>query len=324
MNQINGCLLGGAVGDALGADIEFMSLSEIRRRFGPAGLKNYVGASGQFTDDTQMTLFTAEGLLAAGDRLENIHRAYLRWYITQGGQPRLDVGPQTGLIAVAGMHQCRAPGLTCIGALEATRVVGQLADNDSKGCGGVMRAAPVGLFAPQLGDDAKVFDLATAAAALTHGHPSGHLPAGFLAVMIAALLRGTSMLDAAVCAAEQLLRHKGARETMRAVDAACDLASHGRPTPERLEGLGGAWVGEEALAISICCALTATTFADGVLLAVNHSGDSDSTGAITGNLLGAQYGIGGVPRPWLERLELRDTIERIADDFHIATKGPTR
>jgi ADP-ribosyl-[dinitrogen reductase] hydrolase len=311
-DQINGCLLGGAVGDALGADIEFMSLPEIRHRFGAAGLADYVGACGQITDDTQMTLFTAEGLLSAGDRLTNIHRAYLRWYITQGGRPQLDVGPKTGLIAVAGMHQRRAPGNTCMSALNATRALGRLADNNSKGCGGVMRAAPVGLFAPTLGDNTKVFDLATAAAALTHGHPSGHLPAGFLAVMIAALSRGTSMLDAVVCAVEELLRHKGARETMRAVDAACDLASHGRPTPEGLEGLGGAWVGEEALAISICCALTATTFADGVLMAVNHSGDSDSTGAITGNLLGAQHGIDGIPRTWLERLELRDTIERVA------------
>jgi len=66
--HIRGCLLGGAVGDALGAPIEFDDLAKIRSRFGPAGLRDYAPAYGRvdaFTDDTQMTLFTAEGLIRA-------------------------------------------------------------------------------------------------------------------------------------------------------------------------------------------------------------------------------------------------------------------
>lgn len=110
-------------------------------------------------------------------------------------------------------------------------------------------------------------------------------------------------------------------EVARAVDAARTLAAAGRPTPERLETLGGGWIAEEALAIAICAALVAGDFADGVLLAVNHSGDSDSTGAIAGNLLGARLGIGAILSRWLEELELREAITRIAGDLDaIATE----
>ncbi len=81
------------MGDALGAPIEFWSLSEIRSRFGPGGVTGYVGGSGAVTDDTQMALFTAEGLIrasvqqrpgGAADRNDMVHQAYLRWLHTQG------------------------------------------------------------------------------------------------------------------------------------------------------------------------------------------------------------------------------------------------
>ena len=72
---------------------------------------------------------------------------------------------------------------------------------------------------------------------------------------------------------------------------------------------------EEALAISVFCALTAPDFAEGVIRAVNHDGDSDSTGAIAGNLLGALHGVENVPRKWLSGLELGTEIAAIADDL---------
>jgi ADP-ribosylglycohydrolase len=77
--RIRGCLLGGAVGDALGAPVEFLSLQEIRDKFGPAGIHDYArayGRRGAIADDTQMTLFTAEGLL----------RATMRW-LDRGNLP---------------------------------------------------------------------------------------------------------------------------------------------------------------------------------------------------------------------------------------------
>src|SRR5690606_24902080 len=79
--------------------------------------------------------------------------------------------------------------------------------------------------------------------------------------------------------------------------------------------LGQGWVAEEALSISIYCALVARDFTEGVTLAVNHDGDSDSTGAIVGNLLGAMYGARAIPSNWLEPLELRDAITELAEDL---------
>jgi ADP-ribosylglycohydrolase len=88
------------------------------------------------------------------------------------------------------------------------------------------------------------------------------------------------------------------------------------PSPVAIARLGEGWVGEEALAIGIYCALVAgTDFAYGVRLAVNHDGDSDSTGAIAGNILGALLGSQSIPAEWLARLELRAVIETVGRDL---------
>jgi ADP-ribosyl-[dinitrogen reductase] hydrolase len=139
--------------------------------------------------------------------------------------------------------------------------------------------------------------------------------------LIAALLRGEPLRRALDAANSELRRHSGHDETARAIDAAQMLAARGRPSPEQLESLGGGWVAEEALSIAICCALVATDLRDGLLLAINHSGDSDSTGSIAGNLLGVQFGVGAIPDSWLQRLELREAIERLAIDLDAVASG---
>jgi ADP-ribosylglycohydrolase len=184
-----------------------------------------------------------------------------------------------------------------------------------------MRVVPVGLFAKALGDDEALFSTACDAAALTHGHPTGSVTAGFLALVISNLMQGDKLTRAVELAMKELRRHDGHEETMEAVDKACALAGRGRPTPKRLELLGGGWTAEEALAIAICCALCASDFTDGVLMAVNHSGDSDSTGAITGGILGTWHGVAEIPARWLNRLELCTAIERMALDMDAITSG---
>jgi ADP-ribosylglycohydrolase len=95
-----------------------------------------------------------------------------------------------------------------------------------------------------------------------------------------------------------------------------DFAASGMPTEAAIARLGQGWVAEEALAISVYCALVARSFRHGVILAVNHDGDSDSTGSIVGNLLGAMHGVKAIPAEWLEALELRDVITELADDLY--------
>jgi ADP-ribosylglycohydrolase len=318
--RIRGCLLGGAVGDALGAPVEFAPIERIREQFGPGGIAELAeayGRVGAITDDTQMALFTAEGLIRARVRGANkgichvpsvVDHAYARWLATQGERsPRWRDAADGWLVGVRGLHDRRAPGTTCLSALHAPRMGTVDAPlNDSKGCGGVMRVAPVGL----LGGDR--FDLACDVAALTHGHPTGYLAAGALAEILARILE-EQPLPAALAAAERRLADRpGHEETLAALRAARG--------PEPAE-LGGGWVAEEALAVAVHCALVAESFEHGVRLAVNHSGDSDSTGAIAGHLLGALLGAGAIPERWLARLELRDEIEALITDFVVCFDG---
>ncbi len=320
----DGCLLGGAVGDALGASVEFMTLTQIRRRFGPKGIRDYApafGKLGAITDDTQMTMFTAEGLLRADNRQNEkgdchlptmVHHAYLRWLETQGERPRYPSPEVRGswLLDVPELHARRAPGNTCLSALRSGKM-GTVEEpiNTSKGCGGVMRVAPVGLA----GHDP--FSLGCEVAATTHGHPSGFLAAGFFAAVIADIVDGASLEQAISRATESLETHPDHGECLRAVNAAVQLAKADPATPESVETLGGGWVAEEALAIALFCSLTADSFEEGIIAAVNHGGDSDSTGAMTGNILGALMGRDAIPARWLEGLELRHEIEDLASDL---------
>ncbi|EPC00376.1 hypothetical protein L861_13970 [Litchfieldella anticariensis FP35 = DSM 16096] len=334
--RFTGCLLGGAVGDALGAPVEFLSREEILARFGPQGIHEYApayGGLGRITDDTQMTLFTAEGLLRSWVRGELkgithypsiICHAYLRWLLTQGEQSAAEM---QGIMADSieqtpgwlfrhpELHHRRAPGNTCLSALRTQARFGDMAENHSKGCGGVMRVAPIGLFGAMTGHKTAVFELGCEAAALTHGHPTGQHAAGALAVMIQVLAGGRPMRQALEVAKALLEVTEGAHETRHAIEQAESLAANDTPPHEAITALGQGWVAEEALAISIYSALVAKDFRHGVMLAVNHDGDSDSTGAITGNLLGVMHGVKTIPQEWLEPLELRGVITEIAEDL---------
>ncbi|HVS13715.1 MAG TPA: ADP-ribosylglycohydrolase family protein, partial [Thermoanaerobaculia bacterium] len=215
------------------------------------------------------------------------------------------------------LHDQRAPGNTCLSSLAAPGWAEREgpAENDSKGCGGVMRVAPVGLVLEL--EPERCFELGCEVAALTHGHPSGILPAGVLAMTLRLMLDGEGLPAAFAAARQVLVRQPAHEETERALERAVASASTGgAPSPEALERLGGGWVGEEALAIAVYCALVEPgDVAAALRLAVNHSGDSDSTGAICGNLLGAALGEEALPAEWLADLELRDVIARLADDL---------
>ena len=317
-----GCLLGGAIGDALGAPVEFMNLAEIYQRFGPAGVTDLVAgewAAGSITDDTQMTLFTAEATIRGLHRFNErgiasaagvARRAYLRWLHTQGESVPEDV-LDGWLVKNRALHARRAPGTTCLSALRAgghgTR---ESPANDSKGCGGVMRIAPVGLALRDYS-----FSAGCEIAAITHGHHAGYLAAGYLAEVVADVLDGADLRYAACAALGRLGKERGNEETTAAVEKALALAAEGKASASVVESLGGGWVAEEALAIGLYCALVTRDFTHGVLLAVNHGGDSDSTGAIAGNLLGLVHGEAGIPKSWLDQLELRAVIAQLADDL---------
>lgn len=335
-DKIRGCLFGGAVGDALGYPVEFLSYNRIRQKYGPRGIRQYAldPATGLalISDDTQMSLFTANGILfrdtrgymrgIAGAPSGYVYDAYRDWLCTQTGEtPRR---PISWLLNVPALHHRRAPGTTCLSAL-ASGECGSIRRpiNDSKGCGGVMRAAPMGLcrhgLRPELDKEGAEI------AALTHGHSLGYMPAAVLTHLVhvgvyGGCERGGTLEDAAAEAMDTAAGifagdpHFGTLQTL--VERAVRLSRNSGADEENICSLGKGWVAEETLAIAVYCSLRyANDFSAGVIAAVNHSGDSDSTGAVTGNILGAWLGYDKIEKKWRENLELSDVILEIADDL---------
>jgi len=329
-----GCMVGGAVGDALGAPVEFMSLDEIHAELGTGGVHGYQQAFGRYgaiTDDTQMAMFTAEGLLRAYacgavtgtvDVASVVGHAYLRWLHTQGESAAIAPSLDGWLIREKALFASRVPGVTVIDALRGRTSYGERPRNTSKGCGGAMRVAPVGLWCARLDEGMSpdrvakhALELGAETAALTHGHPTGQLAAGVVAALVALLALEVPLHDALDRASAILKRRPGHAETMAALEHARKLAAAGEPRPEFVARLGEGWAAEEALAIAVYCTLAAADFDAGVRLAVNHDGDSDSTGAIAGNLLGTLHGIEAIPTRLTNGLELVDVIAKLADDL---------
>jgi ADP-ribosylglycohydrolase len=348
--HFTGCLLGGAIGDALGAPIEFMSLERIRQIHGTEGVTGYCefrNEQGEFTDDTQMTLFTAEGLLRANHRailkgiggatLPITFQSYQRWLFTQGlkansipdgwGVHDLENG---WLIREKGLFKQRAPGNSCISSLRSG-IPGTIEEpvNNSKGCGAIMRMAPVGLI---YGDTTQVFKTACDLGALTHGHSSGYLSAGVFATIIQLIGSGLDLEDSILRAMKLLQKWSGGEEVLNAINQTLGLYSQTKSSSEinsrELSGmisqLGEGWVGEEALAISLfCCLHNPHNFRKGVLASVNHSGDSDSTGSITGNILGLMNNIDSIPEEWIINLRSASIIRQVGEDLWTGCESDT-
>lgn len=335
-----GCLLGGALGDALGYAVEFMKSEEIIKAYGKRGITapavdKELGVA-LISDDTQMTLFTAEGIvwadkLGAKNEISSytsyVFYAYQRWLYTQKNLLASrayshvledNAAYSSRLLKEKELFVQRAPDATCVNALmdAADHNYGKLTNkiNNSKGSGGVMRVAPAGLYFHR--DSERAFRMASEFAAITHTHPTGYLAAGAFATIIAELVNGADPEEAVDMAAYILKGYDGCMETCRALDHARSLDASDVPPLEAVKRLGQGWVAEEALAISVYCALCHSTNAENaLLLSVNHDGDSDTTGAICGSIIGAYLGESALPKKWLKKLQLNDTIRTMAEEL---------
>lgn len=296
-DRARGLLLGLALGDALGRPVEFLSLDEIRERYGAAGIREPDGPLVP-TDDTGMSLAVAEALTAAGadgpDALmEAVVRELLRW--------RSEV------------REDDRPGATC---LEATaRLAAGTSWREagvawSKGSGAVMRAAPVGFFFA--GYPLLLREVSRAIARVTHGHPTAQAAAVAVAVAAKEAVEG-------VPPARWVEQSQRALAGMSAWEIADSLQEIGAALAERddsdaMERLGEGWVSEEAAAMALAAVLRhPDDFAGAVRCAVNHGGDSDTVGCIAGALSGGRLGEGALPAAWLEALEPADKIRDLAD-----------
>ena len=348
-DRILGSLMGGAVGDALGYTVEFDSYGSIVARYGSKGISRYEfnrNGVAEISDDTQMTLFTANGLLNGCKEscddftgwIKHITEAYLEWYLTQyaNARPNAIENPKCWLSTLPEMFSVRAPGNTCISALNSI-MHGYEVYNDSKGCGGIMRVAPIALYGAARGLDANVMaKLGCDAAHITHCHPMGYLPAGVMVYTLQYIIGnkgsltredvknyvdyGLNRIGDIVCSRSGKQYREIYKDYIDSLVAntlrAMDLSESDISDVDAIGQLGHGWTGDEAWYIALYCAMKHFgDFEASVVAAVNHSGDSDSTGAICGNLAGAITGFEAIPDYYKENLELYDVIERMSNDL---------
>lgn len=264
-----GVLVGGAVGDALGAPLEWMDPARIRAAYG-GPVSRFVGGGwlnvrpGQYTDDGQMAIALARSIRDAGRyEAEAALRAYLAWLATGP----IDVGATIG-------SNLRAIGAG-EGVLAATRAQHERSGGRSAGNGGLMRVWPL---AVRYADPAVLSLAAAQDTSLTHYDPLAAEASAVYCRMVAHYVHGTPMPTADEVEHELLAQALGAdrREAEAGVHAAVGFAG-------------------TAFRLAVVAVRTATDFAEGLTWVVNQGGDADTNGAIAGALLGARFGHSGIP-----------------------------
>ena len=359
-DRIRGSLMAGAAGDALGYAVEFSSRGSILAQYGHRGITQFdLTAEGKalISDDTQMTLFTACGMLMGvtrgymrgigGEPEKYVDGAYLDWYYTQTGKKKQILTNDfhyTWLRDLPELADLRAPGNTCLSACESL-YRDKKVQNDSKGCGGIMRVAPMALLMAGYWSRGESFytipqmdEAGAEIAAVTHKHPLAFLPAALQTHLIYRLIRmdeaeaQANMADIALETIEALDHiykeqyEADKRYLANLTRMAVTLAANDKSDAENIRLLGEGWTGEEAWAIALYCAVRhIDNMEEALIAAVNHDGDSDSTGAVCGNIMGAIYGYEAMKRQQFlcpqgteleQTLELSDIILALADDLY--------
>ena len=283
IDRIRGALFGVAVGDALGAPVEFMSADDIARKHGR--VTTMLGGGwlnvepGEVTDDTQMSLCVAEGIVAMPlAPVEEVGLRFIDWYNTK---PK-DIGRTCQSSIRNAMNNSKKSGKPADKSawFAAARSTDNSLGGLSAGNGALMRTVYTGLYYGERHEAATV-DIAK----MTHWNEESNAACVLYSNLIAQFTEG-----AGINATSDLLkntRYSG------------DIQNHA-PTGYVVD--------------SMCCALDSllrtNSFEDAVVAAVNLGGDADTIGAITGGLAGALYGYEAIPGKWLETLEV-DVVEKL-------------
>jgi ADP-ribosylglycohydrolase len=303
MQQVLGMMYGLALGDALGAPVEFWELKGILERYGPGGIQE-LPAPALFTDDTQMSLAVAEALIAAGHQdLGGIMAAISQEFVAWLHSPEND----------------RSPGGSCLyGALQLEAGVPwwKSGKPNSKGCGAAMRVAPIGFFYQH--DLPKLRQVAAASALATHHHPAAQLGAVAAAFLVKLALDGIPPEE--MLPALELETHGQVRDFDQAL-ARLEAALEMTNPDAALAHIGEGWVAEEAVLMALYCfTKSPDDFLATIRRGSNTEGDSDSIACIAGGISGAYLGISALPPEWVARVEkspvLEDVAHRLAEARH--------
>jgi ADP-ribosyl-[dinitrogen reductase] hydrolase len=273
-------LLGLAIGDALGATVEFMTASEIRAQHGVH--RKLTGGGwlrlkpGQVTDDTQMSLCIARSITSVGFSAQDMAQRFVGWYLSRP--------PDIGNTCRRGIARFIAHGT----------VHGPPNDGDA-GNGAVMRMTPIALAA--LADASLLRVQAIEQAHITHHHPLSDAACVLMGRMIQLALLGYGM-------------HRLRRQ---ADDTAAEFPNF-RFVP--YHGLSTAYV-VDTMQTVLHFLFATSSFEECLIATVNQGGDADTTGAIVGAIAGAYYGLEAIPRVWIRKLDpaVRLEIESLADQL---------
>jgi ADP-ribosylglycohydrolase len=302
-----GCVLGAAIGDAMGHPTEFMSMDAIRQRWGAQGVQGFElyweDARGDrfapYTDDTQMAEAVLRSLLASRESGEELDAAMQRMGRAFVGWARQ---PQGG-------H--RAPGNACLSgcrALAAGAHWSQAGGASAGGCGSVMRAYPFGLVFRH--DLQRAERWAVAHSALTHRDPIALAASAAMAVGVALALRDESPLQVASMMIAAAARYSPRTATM--MSQALDEAQDGTPADHSLDRLRG-WAAHEAIAAAVFLFVRHSDDPRAAILqGANSPGDSDSLATLAGALVGARCGVAQLPQDWLDEVERSSPLLELA------------
>ena len=291
LDRCRGALLGLAIGDALGATVEFMPPGTFEPMIeilggGPHGLM-----PGEWTDDTSMALCLAESLIeCTGFNAEDQLDRYVRWW-------------KNGHLSSTGI--CFDIGITTKAALEKFQETGQpsgLTSPDTAGNGSIMRLAAVPIFYANSMDDAVIF--AAESSATTHAAEEAVDACRYMAAVMVRALWGSEK--------EEVLAPALTGELSGNVNRVA-FGSFRIFNPPQIRGSGYV---VESLEAALWAFHNTDNFADGARMAVNLGDDADTTGAVYGQIAGAFYGQSGIPRHWVDTLAQRDLIIDFADRLY--------
>ena len=292
-----GTLIGLAVGDALGAAVEFKPPGTFPpvtgyRAGGPHGL-----SPGEWTDDTSMALALADSISAAGWDLNNQATRYLQWS-THGKYSVNGRCFDIGIATAAALRHFRTH--------QNARTSGDT-DEQSSGNGSIMRLAPVPIryFALLSDHPAELARLAAESSLPTHASEQCLSACRYLALVLAGLIRGEPRDLVLSPEWEPLQRLQNLALLHPLIQTIAD-GSFRRKTPPEIRGTG--WV-VQSLEAALWAFSSADTFHDAVLRAVNLGDDADTTAAVCGQLAGACWGESHIPAPWNAGLAQRDLLE---------------
>lgn len=312
IDQLAGCLLGGALGDALGYPVEFEKVSQMSQDH---DFDKIVGKL-IVSDDTQMTLFTANALLLDGNLRINTWNCYQDWLETQfkQGKSELSHRPISWLMEYPEMYASREPGRTCLMTL-MRGILGDLNEsiNQSKGCGALMRVAPLAFI-----DREDLYLVAIENSALTHGHQMSHIASAALVSLLRYISEGETLCDSVSLMRQDIKRIFMGSLEVKVFDDLLQQAIFASEKDfddmEIISRLGEGWVAEETLAIALYCSLKySNDLKKALRVAVLHDGDSDSTGSVTGQMLGTLLGAKKLPQEEIKRLDLLEPLMKMIE-----------